>query len=93
MNIKPLGNKLHVEKLPVRTQTPSGILLPAIREAEQGDFRVISAGPGRKLKNGSVVPPEPQPGDRVALRAYADGVPLPDGTRIIDADDVLMILP
>ena len=91
--MKILGNRLHVQPLPVRTHTDSGLLLPQIREPERCNYRVISAGPGRKLKNGSVVPPEPQPGDRIALRAYCDSVKLDDGTSIVDADDVMMILP
>lgn len=82
--MKILGSRLQVKKLPRPTTTPSGIVLPQIREEEHADYVVLRTGPK--------VPTEIQPGDRVAIKPYCESHILPDHSRIVDSDSVMLLL-
>lgn len=62
-----------------------------IFQDDEKQYRVLAVGPGRKLKNGTIVPLEVKPGDCILAELYTDHAKLPDGTRIIDAKDILAV--
>lgn len=87
--MKLLGNRVHLEPLPPQALSPGGILLVQSYQDDQMRYRVLAVGPGRKLKDGSILPPEVQPGDHVLAPLYFDHVLMPDGTRVCDLTQLI----
>lgn len=85
------GNRALVKPLPSLEKSPAGLLLPPV--VDQMQFTVLSVGPGRKLKNSTILPPEIKPGDRILIHSFAhDQFNFDDGSKIIDAGAVLAVI-
>jgi len=71
MHIRPLHDRIIVKRLDTARQTASGIVIPdsASEKPEQG--QVLAVGPGRRLQDGSVVPPQLKAGDHVLFGKYS----------------------
>ena len=96
MNIRPLGNRILAE--PVRRATKavdSPIIVPEAYRPDDLEFRVVAIGPGKLKKDGTREPIGLEVGWRVLSHAYsAKHLEIGDQKlRIIDFDDVLMVLP
>ena len=71
MNIRPLSDHILIEPLKQEEKTESGILIPvASSEEEPERGRIVAVGPGKKGKDGKVVPLEVKEGDLVLLAKY-----------------------
>lgn len=89
--MKILGNRVHVAPLPAHRFSPGGLTLVQIFQDDEKRYRVLASGPGRKLKDGTIIPTGVKRGDCVLAELYTEHVKLPDGTRIIDAKDILAV--
>ena len=69
--LKPLRDKVIVERAEAEEKTAGGIVLPDTAKDKPKQGTVISAGPGRVLENGEVKPLEVKKGDRVLFGAFA----------------------
>jgi len=71
MQIRPLYDRIIVKRLEEEKQTASGIVIPdtAKEKPEQGE--VIAVGSGRLLQDGTVLPLQVKPGERVLFGKYA----------------------
>lgn len=69
--LKPLRDKVIVERAEAEDKTAGGILLPDTAKDKPKQGTVIAAGPGRVLENGEVKPLEVKKGDRVLFGAFA----------------------
>jgi chaperonin GroES len=71
MQIRPLYDRIIVKRLEEERQTASGIVIPdtAKEKPEQGE--VIAVGSGRLLQDGTVLPLQVKPGERVLFGKYA----------------------
>jgi chaperonin GroES len=71
MNLRPLHDRVIVERLEAETKTASGILLAAGAEekSDQGIIRAI--GNGKILEDGKVRPLDVKVGDRVLFGKYS----------------------
>lgn len=71
MHIRPLYDRIIVQRLEEEKQTASGIVIPdtAKEKPEQGE--VIAVGSGRLLQDGTVLPLQVKPGERVLFGKYA----------------------
>ena len=71
MQIRPLYDRIIVKRLEEERQTASGIVIPdtAKEKPEQGE--VIAVGHGRLMQDGSVLPLQVKPGERVLFGKYA----------------------
>ena len=68
--LRPLMNRVLIQKAEPLTKTKGGILLPESK-AEQLNFgKVVAVGPGRTLDNGQVRPCAVKEGDTVLLPEY-----------------------
>lgn len=68
--LKPLLNRVIIQKTEPITKTKGGILLPE-NKAEQLNYgQVIAVGPGRYNSNGTHVPVTVKEGDMVLLPEY-----------------------
>lgn len=84
-----LGNRIHLRPLKKPEVTPSGIHLLSHLNDDFTQFQVLGVGPGRKLKNGSVVPIEFNAGDFVFCPLWRDSLHVFDnGDLIVDASQV-----
>ena len=68
--LRPLLNRVLIQKTEPMTKTKGGILLPETK-AEQLNFgTVVAVGPGRHLENGQIKPVSVKEGDIVLLPEY-----------------------
>jgi chaperonin GroES len=71
MEIRPLYDRIIVKRLEQERQTASGIVIPdaAAEKPEQGE--VFAVGNGRLMRDGTVLPLQVKPGERVLFGKYA----------------------
>lgn len=70
-SIKPLHDKIVVERMEAETKSAGGILIPDSAKEKPMRGIVIAVGPGRVLENGDVKAPEVKKGDKVLFGGYA----------------------
>ena len=87
--IKPLNNKVLVERLEAETKTAGGIVLPDSAKEKPTEGRVVAIGPGRLTAEGERVAPDLKVGDHVLFSTYAGTTVKADGSEylILDLDD------
>lgn len=93
MNLKPLGNRVVVERLESSDRTPGGIHLPDVAKEKPRQGRVLAVGPGA-YRDGAVVPVAVRVGDRVLFGAYAGSEVTVDGKDylVVTEDEVLAVV-
>lgn len=84
MKIRPLYDRIIVERKDAETTTASGIIIPDSAKEKPMEGTIIAAGNGR-LKQDGIIPLDVKVGDRVLFGKYA-------GTEIkIDGNEYLMM--
>ena len=83
--LKPLGNRVIIEKKEQEQTTKSGIVLTDSAKEKSNEGVIVAIGHGRLLDNGSRVAPEVSKGDTVVFQQYA-------GTEVKRGDDTYLIL-
>jgi len=71
MNLRPLHDRIVVERLEQETKTASGIVIPdqAAEKPDQG--KVLAIGNGKVLEDGKVRPLDVKVGDKVLFGKYS----------------------
>ena len=95
MNIKPLSDHILIEPIKEEEKTKSGILLPDTAEKEKPEQgKVIAVGPGKKTKDGKIIPVEVKPGDIVLFTKYGPNEIKVDDKEYLIAkeEDILAII-
>ncbi|MBI2899194.1 MAG: co-chaperone GroES [Planctomycetes bacterium] len=69
--LKPLRDKVVVERAEAEEKTAGGIVLPDTAKDKPKQGTVVSVGPGRVLENGEIKPLEVKKGERVLFGAFA----------------------
>jgi len=95
MKIKPISDHILIEPIKEEEKTKTGILLPDTAEKERPEQgKIISVGPGKKDKQGKLVPLEVKPGDRVLFTKYGPNeIKVEDKEYLIaKEEDILAIL-
>jgi len=71
MNLRPLHDRIVVERLEQETKTASGIVIPdqAAEKPDQG--KVLAVGNGKILEDGKVRPLDVKVGDKVLFGKYS----------------------
>ncbi len=85
MKIKPLHDRVIVERVELETQTEGGIIIPDTAKEKPQQGRVLAVGPGRRLENGERREMTVKEGDLVIFSKYA-------GTEFKLDDKELLIL-
>jgi chaperonin GroES len=70
-SLKPLRDKVVVERSEAEEKTSGGIVLPDTAKDKPKQGTVIAVGPGRVLDNGEVKALEVKKGDRVLFGGFA----------------------
>lgn len=98
--MKILGNRFLAERVKnERLHSAGGIYLPPIVLDDNNtggpkEWRVIAVGPGRRNRDGTTVPVEFGPGDRVIFRSFTSGATeAAPGQFILEVEGVIAILP
>ena len=71
MKIRPLADKLLVQRLEAQNKTAGGIVLPDSAKEKPQRGKIISAGKGKVLDDGSVKKMQLKKGDVVLFTSYA----------------------
>ena len=71
LNIKPLHDRVVIERLEEELMSAGGIVLPDSAKQKPVRGRVVSIGPGKLVDNGQVIPLGVKEGDEVLFGQYS----------------------
>src|SRR5206468_7529669 len=96
MKVKPLGDRLVVRRFEAEEKTAGGIVLPDNAKAKPQKGKVLAAGPGRLLKDGSRRGMQVKEGDTILFTSYAGDefkdVKKADTILVMREEDVLAVM-
>ena len=94
MKVKPLHDRILVQRIEEEERTKSGIIIPDTAKEKPIMGKVIAVGDGRMLENGQKVPLSVKEGDRVLFGKYAGTEVKIEGEEylLMREDDVLAII-
>ena len=95
MKIRPLQDRLIVERVKEETTTAGGIIIPdTVSKEKPQEGKVIAAGKGKVTPEGKVLPLDVKKGDRVLFGKYAGSEIKVDGVEylIMREDDILGVI-
>ena len=94
MKVRPLGDRILVERLEGETRTSGGIVLPDTAKEKPKQGRVVAVGQGKILEDGKRVPIDVKVGETVIFGSYAGSEIKVDGEEylILKEEDVLGIV-
>ena len=85
MNIKPLDDRVVLQRLEPEQTSSGGIVIPDTAAEKMTQGTVITVGPGKVLKSGDVITPALKVGERVLFDKFA-------GTEVEVGGELLLIL-
>ena len=94
MGIKPLFDRIVVERSEGESISAGGILLPDAAQEKRQEGIVIAVGGGRALEEGGLTPLELKVGERVLFSKYAGSEVKLDGKTylVMREDEILAVL-
>ena len=94
MKIRPLADKVIVERIEAENKTAGGIVLPDSAKEKPQRGKVISAGVGKLLEDGSRSKMQVKKGDEVLFINYAGTEVKLDGKEylIMDESDIMAVI-
>ena len=94
VSIRPLGEKVLVQRLEAEDKTAGGIVLPDTAKEKPKRGTVLSVGEGRLLETGDRQPLQVKKGDQVLFSSYAGTEVKVEGEEMIimDEGDILAVL-
>ena len=95
MNIRPLQDRIIVERVEEETKTAGGIIIPdTVSKEKPQEGKVIAAGKGKVTPEGKVLPLDVKVGDLVLFGKYAGSEIKVDGKEylIMREDDILGVV-
>lgn len=94
MKIRPLQDRVLVERIDEEETTAGGIIIPDTAKEKPQEGRVIAVGKGKPRDDGSVTPLDVSAGDRVLFGKYGGTDVTLEGTEyvILREEDVLAIV-
>ena len=94
MKIRPLADKVLVERLEAKTKTAGGIVLPDAAKEKPQKGKVVAVGAGKVLDDGTVRKVSVKKGDMVLFTSYA-GTDVKIGNKeylIMNESDIMAII-
>ena len=95
MNIRPLQDRIIVERIEEETTTAGGIIIPdTVSKEKPQEGKIIAAGKGKVTPEGKVLPLDVKEGDLVLFGKYAGSEIKIDGVEylIMREDDILGVV-
>ena len=94
MKIRPLADKVLVERLEAKAKTSGGIVLPDSAKEKPQRGKVVSVGKGEVLDNGTLRKMQVKKGDMVLFTSYAGTEVKIDGKEylIMNESDIMAVI-
>jgi chaperonin GroES len=94
MSLRPLSNRILVERVEEDTTTKGGIIIPDTAKEKPAEGKIVATGNGRIGEDGKVIPMDVKVGDRVLFSKYGGTEVKIDGNDylIMSQDDVLGVI-
>ncbi len=94
MKIRPLADKVLVQRLEAETKTAGGIVLPDSAKEKPQKGKVVSVGAGKVLDDGTIKKMQVKKGDMVLFTSYAGTEVKIDGKEylIMDESDIMAVI-
>ena len=94
MNLKPLHDRVLVERVEQEDRTKGGIIIPDTAQEKPMEGKVISVGGGARNENGQVVALDVKKGDRILFGKWSGTEVKIDGKEllIMKESDILGII-
>jgi chaperonin GroES len=94
MKMRPLHDRIVVKRIDDEAKTKGGIIIPDTAKEKPQQGRVVAAGNGKLLEDGTIRPLDVHKGDKVLFTRYSGTEIQIEGEEhlIIREDDVLGVL-
>lgn len=95
MKLRPLQDRIIVERIEEETTTAGGIIIPdTVSKEKPQEGKVIAVGKGKKNEDGKLIPMDVKVGDRVLFGKYSGSDVKIDGDEylIMREDDILGVV-
>jgi len=94
MKLRPLQDRLLVERVEEEEKTKGGIIIPDTAKEKPAEGKVVAVGKGKVDENGKFIAMEVKKGDRILFGKYSGTEVKIDGKEylIMREDDVLGII-
>ncbi|MDH4120550.1 MAG: co-chaperone GroES [Deltaproteobacteria bacterium] len=94
MKLRPLHDRVIVERIEADTKTAGGIFIPDSAKEKPQQGKVIAVGKGKRKEDGNLIPPDVKEGDRVLFGKYSGTEVTIDGKEylIMREEDILGVL-
>ena len=94
MKIRPLSDKVLVERLEAETMTAGGIVLPESAKEKPQRGKIVNLGDGKLLDDGTKSKMQVKKGDEVLFTSYAGSEVKLNGKEylIMDESDIMAII-
>jgi len=94
MKIRPLADKVLVQRLEAETKTTGGIVLPDTAKEKPQRGKIISVGKGKVLDDGTIKKMQVKKGDMVLFTSYAGTEVKVDDKEylIMDESDIMAVI-
>jgi chaperonin GroES len=94
MNIRPLHDRIIVERIEEEAKTAGGLIIPDTAKEKPQQGRIIAAGKGKVTEDGKVLGMDVKPGDRVLFGKYSGTEIKVEGKEylIMREDDILGVV-
>ena len=94
MKIRPLADKILVERVEAESKTAGGIVLPDAAKEKPQRGKVVAVGEGKVLEDGTIRKMQVKKGDSVLFTSYAGTEIKADGKEylIMNESDVLAVI-
>ncbi|HGZ7671151.1 TPA: co-chaperone GroES [Staphylococcus aureus] len=92
--LKPIGNRVIIEKKEQEQTTKSGIVLTDSAKEKSNEGVIVAVGTGRLLNDGTRVTPEVKEGDRVVFQQYPGTEVKRDNETylVLNEEDILAVI-
>jgi len=94
MKLKPIGDKIIVERIEPENKTKGGIVLPDNAKEKPKEGKIIAIGEGKLMDNGSRVAPSVKVGEKVIFTSFAGSEVKIDNKEylIMNEEDILAVV-
>ena len=91
MKIRPLHDRVVVERMEAEEQMRGGIYIPDTAKEKPQEAKVIAVGPGKVTEDGARAPMDVKKGDRILLGKYSGSeIKIDDKEYVILREDEIL---
>jgi chaperonin GroES len=94
MKIRPLHDRVVVERIEAESKTAAGIVIPGNAAEKPDQGKVIAVGNGKILDDGKIRPLDVKVGDRILFGKYSGSTAKIEGTEylVMREDDIMGVV-